>query len=232
MLLTLDESGKDGLKPLPGRSPWLVIGGPLFPTRDAAHACRAALEGLRAAHGSREFHFTKDDDTRRRAVLTCLSKQEFTFHAAVCDRSALGERRWRHAKAEDLYFALATHLMVTLRPLLTDCTLWFDTLGGDASNKRYRSLLVKAADRGTGGRSRIKDCGVRKSEKELTVQVADYMCGAIARSLHPIEPDRSYRQMIRRREGRVVEWVETAVVVQTAASNEGGEEPSPPASSQ
>lgn len=230
MLLALDESGKDGMRPMPGRSPWLVIGGLLFPSRPAAEACRVSLVSLRARLGGGEFRFSKTNDKRRREVLGCLAEQEFTFHTAVCDRNLLCPVRWRRKNADDLYMAVAGLLVATVSPRLSKCDVLFDTLGGKRPNERYAGLWVRSAGLAPGGVKRVKSCAPRDSQDDLVVQAADYICGAVARSLRPTDGDPSYLKLLRRREGELVTWTEPASPDAVVGNEEGGQlsPPAPP----
>jgi hypothetical protein len=204
MLLVMDESGDPGLVIPPGQSPWFVIAGVLFTTREDGQACRVALTDFRRAHGGRELHFTKTADKRRRQVLEVLTGCPFRYYAVACDKSKLEPGRWR--KPADLRHALVGRLVGRVAPLLTDCTVWFDTLGGRTVDSEYGRHVRHAAGKLPNGRGRVADCRPRDSGKELLIQVADYVCGAVARSFRPGRDEGRYLRLIAGREAGLIVW--------------------------
>ncbi len=221
MLLVLDESGDDGLIVQPGQSPWLVIGGLLFPDQVSALACRAALGEIRKKHGGKEFHFRNNTPARRALVLNGLAASPMTYHAVACDKSQLPPGRWR--KPHDLFSDLAAEFITTLADRLQDCTVWFDSLGGRDVDREYGRHLQRSAGQSGTGRGRVKDWKALDSSKELLIQAADYVCGAVARSVKTDGAERQYRSIIRRREGLVWTWPRTELPIEEAsAENERG----------
>lgn len=222
MLLVLDESGRDGLKQPPGMSPWLVIAGVLFVTREDSVACRAALIALRQTLGGKEFRFSKNTDRRRRAVLEFLAARPLTYFAAACDRSRINHRRWK--KPIDLYRGLAGHLIGQLAPHLAGCTAWFDTLGKGDVDREYGKHLCRSSGRDGHGRCRITDTRAFDSDREPLIQVADYVCGAVAHHLKSGQQNEDYYRLIRKREGGMFFWPEPLV---TKGEKESGPDNQP-----
>ena len=206
MLLLMDESGDKGLKLGQGSTPWLVIGAVLFPSKELADSCDEIIKGLRQELGSKEFHFTKDADERRTVFIETVRESTFTYHCVACDKSRLNLRRWK--KPEHLFNEVAGHLMAMIAPMLADCTLWFDTLGGKKPDREYARFLEKKAGH-HGGAPRISRSRSIRSDKENLAQLTDYVCGSIHRSVAKKgnKPE-EFRELFHVREGTVLIWPE------------------------
>jgi hypothetical protein len=202
----MDESGDKGLKLGQGSTPWLVIGAVLFPSRESADACDDVIKGLRQDLGSKEFHFAKDADERRTAFIETVRGSTFTYYCVACDKSRLNLRRWK--KPEHLFNEVAGHLMAMVSPMLADCTLWFDTLGGKTTDREYARFLEKKAGH-HGGSPRISRSRSIKSDKENLAQLTDYVCGSIHRSVaQKGNKPQEFRELFQVREGTVLIWPE------------------------
>lgn len=204
MLLVLDENGDEGLDFGSGASVWLVIAGCLFDDRDHAAECEAELVAFRKTTKVKELHFTRDPDARRRRVLALIARFRFTYHAVAVDKRNLKPRDWRPG---DIYDRVAGRLVNHLLPRLTDCTLWFDTKGGKKVDQKHGSRLVRLARRAKGDAPRIARAAGMNSRKQPLVQLADYVCGAVSRSIRADTDDADdYRRLIAAREGEVLLW--------------------------
>lgn len=204
MLLVMDESGDPGLVLKPGQSPWLVVAGVLFSTREDGVACRAAMADLRAKNGSKEFHFTKNSNNLRRSVLDILAAANFRYYAVACDKSKLQTGVWKKPAA--LRHELAGRLTALVATRLVDCSVWFDTFGGKPTDRGYAKHIRTVAGETPDGRPRVKECRAFDSDKELLIQAADYICGAMAASLHTKGKGSDFVRTIRRQRGEVLVW--------------------------
>jgi hypothetical protein len=204
MLLLMDESGDKGPDMRKGSSRWLVVAGVLFGSRKQATSCRDELVALRTRLGRQEFHFREDADTRRTAVFECLAGFPFTYHVVACDKTRLNLRRWQ--KPDALFHEVAGRVIDHCAAALTGCTVWFDTVGGREKDRAFGKVLTRRAGK-VSGKSRIEGYLALESRKEPLAQIADYVCGAVARSVRAeTENADRFRHIIRGREGRVEIW--------------------------
>lgn len=203
MLLLLDEYGDKGLKLGGGSSTWLIVVGCLFPSREVAAGCGEQLAVLHEKLGGREFHFTSDSPARRRGVLALIAGFPFTYHGVACDKRKLRLRDW---KPDDLYDEVAGRLVDALKPGLEKCTVWFDTLGGKGSDREYGQRLTRRAGH-LGSIPRVAHCRRMDSRTQVLGQLADYVCGAVSRSIRAeAENPDEFRKLIEAREGQMVFW--------------------------
>lgn len=203
MLLLMDEYGDSGLK-LPGDSSrWLIIAATVFTTREVADSCGEQLAQLHGKLGGREFHFTKDSPRRKEEVFALIAGFPFTYHFIACDKTRLVLRNW---KPNDLYEEVVGQLIDALKPGLENCTVWFDTLGGKKSDREHGQRLGKRAGHTPDG-PRIKHSKRMNSVKEPLGQLADYVCGAVSRSIRAEAKNADeYRKVIKSHEGQVILW--------------------------
>jgi hypothetical protein len=203
MLLLLDEYGDKGLKLDGGSSRWLIIVGSLFGSREQAEECGERLRELHGKLGGREFHFAKDSSQRKAQVLELIAGFPFTYHCVACDKFKLRIRDW---KPDDLYDEVAGQLIDALKPALEKCTVWFDTQGGRGVDREYGQRLTRRAGHFDGG-PRIAHTKRMDSDKQVLGQLADYVCGAVSRSIRAeAENADEFRQVIKAREGQVISW--------------------------
>lgn len=203
MLLLMDEYGDNGLRLDAGSSRWLIITASVFASRELADGCGEQIKKLHETLGGREFHFTHDNQNRKERVFALLATFPFTYHFVACDKRLLRLRDW---KPNDLYEEVAGRLIDALKPGLEKCTVWFDTLGGKKSDKAYGQRLSKRAGFTPDG-PRIKHAKRIESAKESLAQLADYVCGAVSRSVRAEAPNADeFRKLIRAHEGQTIYW--------------------------
>jgi hypothetical protein len=203
MLLLLDEYGDAGLKLDAGSSRWFIIAGVLFASREIAELAGTELVALHQTLGGREFHFTHDSASRKETVFACLATLPFTYHFVACDKHLLKIRNW---KADDLYDEVAGQLIDVLKPSLTKATIWFDSHGGKKSDRTYGQRLVRRAGHTTEGPC-VAHTKRMDSNKQVLAQLADYVCGAVSRSIRAEATNADeYRKLLRHREGFAVMW--------------------------
>jgi hypothetical protein len=199
----MDEYGDSGLKLPGGSSRWLIITASLFGSRKVADECGMQLTRLHEKLGGREFHFTNDRQRRREEVFGLIAGFPFTYHFIACDKERLILRDW---KPNDLYEEVAGQLIDALKPGLENCTVWFDTLGGKKSDREHGQRLVRRAGHTPNG-PRVKHVKRMDSAKQPLGQLADYVCGAVSRSIRA-EADNAdeFRKLIKSHEGQATIW--------------------------
>lgn len=203
MFVLLDESGDHGVSKGSFPDPWFCIAAVLV-SRDNGPAVDEAFDGLRAAHGEREFHFTDDSDAVRRSVLAAISALDFHYYGIGCNKSLLKQPTWK--KPRVLYREVTERLLMKIDFPPTCLHVQFDTLGGKRTDNEHATFLRKNIRDKKLHTHGVKTKSVDSSKSNLA-QVADYVCGAFGRSLRTAEPSGSvFRSIIQSKETGVVMW--------------------------
>jgi hypothetical protein len=207
MIALIDESGDPGMKMREGSSRYFTVACVLFKDLAAAGACERCVAGLKKQLGASEgfeFHFSHTNDQWRQEFLRAVSVFEFVYFARTIDKKRLSGNAWR----DRLYFyqRAARLLLEAVRPFLINATVVIDK----SSDRKFDQELAKYLKLHAGQRDgQPVICQVRadKSHKHNLVQVADMICGAVARTYQADKKDRfTYRDLIRKREHSVEIW--------------------------
>src|SRR5688500_8838630 len=91
MLVFIDESGDLGFKLERGSSRFFTIALVIFESAEAARACQASVEALRASlkvPATHEFHFQSDSHARRLAFLSTVARHDFLCYTFTLDKGS------------------------------------------------------------------------------------------------------------------------------------------------
>jgi hypothetical protein len=207
MLVLMDESGDAGMKLGQGSSAYFCIVAVIFRDDFSAGSCDRTIDGLRRQLNIRhdyEFHFTECSNRIREAFMHAVRTEEFCYHAFVLNKQRLFSNRFRDAKA--FYEFAAGIVCDNARDLLTDAKIVIDKHGSIEFKRRLQKSL-KDLLRREDGTSLIKRVKMEASHTNNLVQLADMVCGAVARSItHP--DDSRLREILQRAncEKRVQYW--------------------------
>jgi hypothetical protein len=178
MLVLIDESGCSGVKFAKGSSPFFTIVLLLFTDlQEAARAERHIVELRRALHLSErfEFHFSKVRQDFREAFLRAIAPVEFSYFAVTINKKHLAagafnreEALFRHACS--LAFESAT-------AYLHEATVIIDGSGGRVFRRELASYLRQRLSSALISKLKVED-----SARNDLLQMADMVCGAVARS--------------------------------------------------
>ena len=201
MLIYMDESGDNGLKPT--SSPRLVVTAVAFRTEMDALACAESICCLSAALGD-EYRFHDLRPEPRLAFLSAVAGHPFEFWSVICHKSRLVQpRRWQPSALRHEVAGRVIDLMIDS---LAGSKLVFDTLGGKPTDQAMSSALRKRAKL-REGKPRLGDAKPGRSKSVPLLQLADMVCGSVAHSfLDDCSDAGCYRHTVRRSEQRVVEW--------------------------
>jgi hypothetical protein len=209
VLVFIDESGDSGFKFSKGSSKYFVIAAVIFTENFAAAACDRSIEALKHQVGfraRREFHFTGCSDNIREAFLRTVASEDFCFHAFVLNK----ERLWANAPTfqdrKSFYRFAVSIVCENARSLLRNAKVVIDKHGDRAFKQQLEKDLKKQMT-DENGNCLIRKVGMEASHSNNLVQLADMVCGAVARSFNVNTAEgRRFREYVRRREKRVQLW--------------------------
>lgn len=205
MLVFVDESGDCGMKRKEGTSALFVIAAVTFEDYGDADACDAKIAELRTKCFGRknsEFHFNKCCDDYRDEFLKCMAPFDFFYMAFVLNKTKLYGPGFNYK--DSFYKYTAKLLFENAKPYLRDAAVLIDKSG----NREFRKQLEKyLKSRINTDREIIRKVKTEASHSNNLLQLADMICGAVARSYKTEKPDRfRFRKIVAHRELDVQTW--------------------------
>jgi hypothetical protein len=205
MLVFFDESGDSGMKGKPGSSLFFVVTAVLFEDHDEANKCEQAIKALRNSkhlNDKFEFHFNSCSDELRQDFLSAISRSGFFYHSVVLNKAKLWGKGFQdkhsfYKYAVGLVFENAKKELVQAKIVVDKC-----------GNREFLEQLSKYLKRkmNTEGKL-IKKVSMEGSHSNDLLQLADMVCGAVARSFNMQKQNRMvFRKIVRHRELRVQVW--------------------------
>jgi hypothetical protein len=205
MLVFVDESGDCGIKGKAGSSQLFVIAAVIFEENPSAEACDKRISELRAEcfrGNSREFHFNKCCDDYREKFLTGIRDHDFLYLAFVLNKSKLYGPGF--AYKEPFYKFTAKLLFENAAPHLREASVLIDRSGHREFRKQLESYLKRKIN--TDGEI-IRKVKTEASHSNNLLQVADMICGAVARSFREDrKSSERFRRLVAHRELDVQVW--------------------------
>jgi hypothetical protein len=206
MLVFVDESGDSGMKQRPGSSQYFLVTAIVFEENEEADACQKRIAECREELKLRpnfEFKFYSCSDKFRECFLRAVVPSAFFHHTVVLNKAKLYGQGFQD---KDSFYKYATNLVFqNAKPHLRDATVIIDKCG----DRRFRDQLSKYLKRkmNEDGSSLIKRVRMEGSHSNDLLQLADMVCGSIARSLKDNGTDVfRFRRIIGAREARVQVW--------------------------
>jgi hypothetical protein len=205
MLVFVDESGDPGMKQKTGTSLRFVIAAVLFVANDDAQACDDHINLVRQecfGDSPREFKFNKCCKDHRVKFLSAVTKFEFLYLGFVLNKALLYGPGFQYK--EPFYKYTSKLLFENAKPYLSRATVVIDGSG----NREFRQQLAKyLKSRINTDADVIKKVKTASSHSNNLLQLADMVCGAIARSYRSDKADRLlYRTLIKERELHMQVW--------------------------
>ncbi len=195
----LDESGDESSKLSRGASRFYVVGLVVFPSGEAAGACRERIDRLRpglGVAGRYEFHFRTNSDRVRRAFLEAVVPFPFVYHAVMIEKSD-GPRG-----NLGLYLPACVKVCELAGETLNEALLLVDE---GASRKPAE---IQRQVNGGSARTVLKSVRAQRSSANNLIQLADYIAGVRRAFAEGKAGAEEYRRMLQRREGRFDGWRE------------------------
>ncbi len=184
MLVFIDESGDSGLGQSRSSSKNLIVTLVLFEDRLEAQRADDRIAQLRRELNLRfqfEFHFSKLKQEWREHFLRNMGVLEFKYFSIVLDKQELKKRGC--TTPADLYRYACNLVFQAAKPYLRNATVVIDGSGTqkfqrDIATHLRRHMNGPGNDEGYIGKVRIQN-----SHTNNLLQLADMVCGAVARSL-------------------------------------------------
>lgn len=207
MLIFIDESGDSGLKIDKGSSRYFTVGLVLFEEVEEAISCDQRIQLLKREVGWREndeFHFKNNSDKIRVAFLKAVSPYNFFYYGIVINKNPkklFGDG----FKNKSSFYKYACGLVFeNAKEKMRDSIVVIDESG----NLDFKNQLAKyLRGRLNKNDKLIKKIKMQRSESNNLLQLADYVAGAINRSVkNEKKKSDAYRKIIAHREIYVQIW--------------------------
>jgi hypothetical protein len=206
MLVFIDESGDPGLKLNAGSSDYFIVTLVAFEDNEEALAADQRIEALKGELGFRhefEFKFNKLKGDFREAFLSAVAGFGWFYFSIVINKRKLTGPGFRFK--ESFYKYTCGLVFENAKPHLDQATVVIDGSGSREFRRQLGSYLRKRVNEPAGSRF-IRKVKVQDSLKNNLVQLADTVCGAVARSYTQKEDAQRYRRLIAHREIYVQFW--------------------------
>jgi len=207
MFVFIDESGDSGFKFSGGSSQYFTCVAVIFSDALAADACDRRIEQVRRELNLRpsfEFHFTECSTRVRTAFLQAVAFEKFAYHGFVLNKRRLYGQIFKDQHG--FYDFTVGLICENARPFLKDAKIVIDECG-DRNFKRRLQASLKARMTDEEGNCLIRKVAMEESHTNNLIQLADMVCGAVARSYNSQKDDREeFRKLVKRRELRVQFW--------------------------
>ncbi len=205
MLVFVDESGDAGMKGKRGSSKLFVIVAVIFFENEDAAACDQKIDQLRLKcfkNDRVEFKFNKCCGDYRKTFLSGVCEHDFMYLGFVLNKSRLHGPGFQYG--DSFYKYMSKLLFENAKPFLTDASVVIDGSGNREFRDQLQSYLKRKIN--TQGKT-IRKVKTEASHTNNLLQLADMVCGALARSFKNDKADRQdYRNIVKRKELSVQIW--------------------------
>ncbi|MBI3644651.1 MAG: DUF3800 domain-containing protein [Acidobacteriales bacterium] len=207
MLVFIDESGDPGMKGKPGSSDYFVVTAVIFEDREEAQACDSRIDAIRTEWFKGrpfEFHFNSCSRDIRQRFLVETAKFEYVYMSFIFNKAKLYGEGFQYKNS---FYKYAVNLLFqNLKPYLKNATVIFDRCGNRDFQRELKKYLGKRVNE-RGREQAVKNIKTNNSESNNLLQLADMVCGTVARFLRKAKPDHlDYRRIISHRELLLKIW--------------------------
>jgi len=207
MLVFVDESGDPGMKLDEGSSALFIVTAVIFEDRDEALACDQKIDHIRKELGlteKTEFHFNQSRKSVREYFLQQVAPYEYFYISVVLNKKKLYGPGFQYKAS--FYKYTVNLVFQNAKPHLRDAIVVIDRSGGQEFRKQLATYLKKKMNEKDGS-SLVRKVKTERSHNNNLLQLADMICGAVARSYRDDKEDRFvYRRIIKHRELKVQKW--------------------------
>jgi hypothetical protein len=207
MLVFLDESGDPGMKVQQGSSEYFFVTLVIFDNNEEAlradHHIAALRQELRL-DASFEFRFNKMNYRLRTRFLREMCGFEFCYFAVAVKKGLLTAQGFRFS--ESFYKVACRYVFTNAKKLLRDAVVVIDGSGSRVFQRQLVTYLRRGINPRNAELSHIRKIKIEDSHRNNLLQLADMVCGALARSYGDKSDARDYRELISRRERHVQTW--------------------------
>lgn len=206
MLVFIDESGDAGLKLDKGSSRLFTVVLVVFEETEEAEKTDKRIDLLRSElglHPQFEFHFNGMNHRLRRTFLETVSTGGFFYYGIVINKTKLTGPGFRFK--ESFYKYACSLVFENAKPRLSDATIVIDGSGSKDFQRQLGTYLRKKTAT-TGGGCLIRKVKIQDSKKNNLLQLADMVCGSVARRYTDKAEASVYSDLISHREMAVQLW--------------------------
>lgn len=207
MLVLIDESGCPGMKlDEGGSSPFFTITMVVIEDHDEAQRIEEKMIALRhrlRLPDSFEFHFNKMCNEWRAEFLSAVAGKEWYYLAIVFNKAKLTGQGFQYP---DSFYKYACGLVFQkAKPYLRDAIAIIDG-SGERKFRKQLSTYLKRRVNDKASVPFIKKVKLQDSRENLLLQLADMVCGAVARYYNRPDEEGRFRNLISHREIQVQFW--------------------------
>ncbi|MBI2518127.1 MAG: DUF3800 domain-containing protein [Opitutae bacterium] len=207
MLVFIDESGDPGMPPGGSCSAFFTVTLIAFEDHDEAAAVEQRLALLKRElrlPDRFEFHFSKLRTDWREAFLRAVAPYEWFYFSVVINKAKLTGRGFQFP--DPFYKYTCGLVFQNAKPYLNDSIVVIDGSGGREFRNQLNTYLRKRVNEAGDGPKFIRKVKVQDSDRNLLLQLADMVCGAVARGYTQPQENNRYRRLISHREMLVQFW--------------------------
>ena len=210
MLVFVDEYGDTGLKLGQGSSDFFTVALVVFRENDEAQRVDDRIAALRAElrkPAGFEFHFTDNNDEVREAFFRAVAPHDFFYIGLVVNKAKLHMPGFTFR--ESFYKDICGQVFDQAKAQLENATVRIDRSGGEGFRRELAAYLKRQVnDPGLTVRH-IKKVEMAGSRGNNLIQLADMICGAVARLYRTDKKDPGrFHKIIAHRELSVRLWPE------------------------
>jgi len=207
MLVFIDESGDPGMPPGGSRSEYFTVTMVIIEDHDEAAAIEQRIALLRCELGLAdgfEFHFSKLKRAWREEFLRSLASYEWFYFSVVLNKAKLTGKGFQFP--DPFYKYTCGLVFQNAKPHLSDAIVVIDGSGGREFRTQLSTYLRKRINVGGDAPKLIRKVKLQDSRKNSLLQLADMVCGAVARSYSTPDEHSCFRKLISHREMHVQFW--------------------------
>jgi hypothetical protein len=207
MLVFIDESGDPGLKLESGSTDYFIVTLVAFEENEEALATDQRIQLLKRELNfppEFEFHFNKVKGAYREAFLSAVAGFGWFYFSIVINKRKLTGAGF---KFKESFYKYACGLVFeNAKPYLDNATVVIDGSGSREFRRELGTYLRKRINDKKGDSRFIGKIKLQDSHSNNLLQLADMVCGAVARSYSQKEDAETYRRLIAHREIYVQFW--------------------------
>lgn len=207
MLVFLDESGDPGMKLEGGSSDLFIVALVVFDDDNTAQACDDRIALLRQElrmSPHHEFKFHKMSQTIRMAFLEAVAPYNFFYFGIILNKRKLVSPNFQ---IKDTFYKYTCSLVFkNALQVLDNATVVIDGSGSRDFRQQLSTYLKRKINDQKGTTKRIGKVKIQESHRNNLLQLADMICGAVARSYSDKKDAKEYRKAVSQRERHVQIW--------------------------
>lgn len=207
MLVFIDESGDPGLKLESGSTDYFIITLVAFEENEEALATDQRIQLLKRELNFSpefEFHFNKVKGAYREAFLSAVAGFGWFYFSMVINKRKLTGAGF---KFKESFYKYACGLVFeNAKPYLDNATVVIDGSGSREFRRELGTYLRRRINDKKGDSRFIGKIKLQDSHSNNLLQLADMVCGAVARNYSQKEDAETYRRLIAHREIYVQFW--------------------------